>query len=275
MEGTAGIPSLTDDEREGLLLCMLLAASLDPNALREEGREIARVACEEVEFGALGAEHFSQILGRAQEALHHPPDAVMARIRRTLVREEARRRALELAVRVVLADGIVRPEHSGFLAELINQLELPPEVLQDCVLSSQRRLMQLMLLYLADQAVQSGGELSAEEYEELFAFLLGLPIFRGVTTEQIGLMARTSRNRMKELRADWGLDYITSTICKGAELLERPELREQAMELVARGLATTNGKLSDEQDGFYRRVAGQLDIPEPESRRVLERTAQQ
>ena len=260
MEGTAGVPALTDEERVGLLLCMLLAASLDPKALHEEGREIARVALEETEFGTLSAEHFSRILDQAREGLHHPPDAVMDRIRRSLVREESRRRAVEFTVRIVLADGIVRPEHSGFLAELIRQLKLPPEVIQDCVLSSQKRLMRLMFLYLADQTVQSGGELSAEEYEDLFAYLLGLPLFRGVTTEQIGLMARTSRKRMKELQADWGLDYITSTICKGSQLLEKPELREQAIELVGRGLSAGNGKVPASGREFRRRVAEKLGV---------------
>lgn len=269
MEGSAGTPTLTDEEREGLLLCMLLAASLDPKALPEEGREIARVACEEVEFGTLTAEHFTELLSRAKEAIHHPPDAVMARLRKLLAREPARRRALELTVRVVLVDGIVRPQHQGLLAELVRQFELPTDVLRDCVLNSQRQLLRLMFLYLADQTMAPAAEEgAAESYEQIFAYLLGLPLFADVTTEQLGVMSRTARRRLEDLRSDWGLEYITSTIRQGAELMEEPGLREQAMELVARGFGS-NGAGSPAREEFYRRVSTSLGYSEAESRELL------
>jgi len=247
------------DGLEGLMLCLLLAVTVDPRSLQEEMREIVLIALQEPEFANLEAGEFEEILEHAQRDLHRGPDALVATIAKRLDSQELRTRGLELAVRVVTSDGIVTPDQQSLVENLARGLGLSRDSLDASVLSAQRRLVRFMMLYLVYLTAISDGEADAEEFEEMLPFALSLPAFGGMTTAEYAFMSHSVRRNLSAMAGDDGLDYIAGTLLKAAELLGDSTLPEQAVRLVARGLFS-NGDITESERSYFLAVVEKLGL---------------
>ena len=257
--------------REGLLLCMMLVASLDETPHPEETREIALIAGEEPEFSRLSAAEFDGVLSRVKKDLHRKPDELVTRIVELLETEASRRRGLELAVRIVIADGIVNPDHAVMLEKLTRAFSLPREVLDGHIVAAQRRLVRFMMIYLIYLTAASDARLSAEEFEEMIPLVLSLPAFKGVTTDQFAFISHSVRSHLQMMREEWGIDYITGTLLKASELLHDSTIPEQACRIVARGIFA-DGKVAAEERDFFVKLCKKLGLPKKASEELIAAT---
>lgn len=247
------------DIREGLILCMLLTALIDGEVRPEEREEIARMLQTAPEFDHEDNGAIDNLLLKARNDIADNPEGVMDTIGRLLPDEDARRRGVEVALRVMTSDGIVSPDAVALLRNLVTHLELPPETVQELAIVAQPRLIRFMMIYLVYLTATADGELHPAEFEEMIPFVLSLPAFKGVTTNQFAFISHSVRRHFQEMQGEWGLDYITGTLRRAAELLNDPTLPEQALRLVARGLFA-DGVVKGEEKEFFLSVASRLKI---------------
>lgn len=260
--------SKTDKTREGLLLCMMLAASMDETPYPEELREISHIAGEEPDFAKLTADEFDNLLKRVQKDLHRKPDEIMKTIARLLDDEDSRRRGLELATRVITADGIVNPDHAALLRNLVRQLDLSQQDLDACVLAAQKRLVRFMMVYLVYLAASSDGRLNPVEFEEMIPLILALPAFKGVTKDQFAFITQSVRSHLDLMKGEWGLDYIAGTLINAARLLNDNTIPEQACRLVARGVFA-DGVVTERERDFFHSIANRFNLPRNKSEDMI------
>jgi tellurite resistance protein len=261
----------TNDIQEGLMLCMLLTSAINGPTSAEELREMAIIASEEPEFTDTAAEPFDKILERAQKSLHSGPEKLMETIERLLSTEESRRRGLELATRVVVADGIVQASHVAVLEELAERFDLPRQVLEDFVVASQRRLVRFMMVYLIYFTATADGDVHPEEFEEMIPFALNLRVFRGISSDQFRFITNSVRAHLQFMKEEWGLDYICGTLLKATELLHDDSIPQQALRLVARGIIA-DGEFRVSEREFFLSLAKKLKIERSFGEQVMEET---
>lgn len=258
--------------REGLMLCMLLTSCIEGRSRAEELREIVLVVTEEPEFLGPPAADLDSLLEAVQKDLHQDPEQIIDLIGNLLQSDNERRRGVELATRIVVADGIVRPGHVELLEKLCSALEVAPEHLSHCVIKSQKRLVRFMMVYLMHLTASSDGHADPVEFEEMIAFALNQPVFQGITTEQYRFINDSVRRHVDYLeKQDWGLDYICGTLVKAAELLDEPDIPRQALKLVARGMLA-DGVIEDGERAFFHQVAERLSLSRPAGEEAMEET---
>lgn len=255
------------EQREGLLLCMFLAVLMDEERQSELLREIALITSEEPDFtGQL--DEFEKVLADAQADLHKGPDELMARIRRLLGETADRRRGLELAVRVVTADGIVTRGQRSLIRSLGEHLDLPEEAVGDAIVFAQKRLVRFMMVYLVYLTVLADGKVRSEEFEEMIPFVLSLPAFRGVRTEEYERIVHSVRDHLEEMRTEKGIEYITATLRNAAELLEDDGIPAQALQMVARGIFADREVAESERE-FFLQIAKRLGVDDIEAASMM------
>ncbi|MCC5877671.1 MAG: TerB family tellurite resistance protein [Candidatus Sumerlaeia bacterium] len=247
------------DIREGLVLCMLLTALIDGEVRPEEREEIARMLQTGQEFTSEDGDAIDKLLLKARNDIAENPEGIMETIARCLPDQDSRRRGVEVALRVMTSDGIVSPDAVALLRNLVTHLELPPETIQELAIVAQPRLIRFMMIYLVYLTATADGELHPSEFEEMIPFVLSLPAFKGVSTNQFAFISHSVRSHFQDMKGEWGLDYITGTLRRAAELLNDPTLPEQALRLVARGLFA-DGVVKGEEKEFFLSVASKLKV---------------
>lgn len=245
--------------REGLMLCMMLASAMDGKFRREETREMAIIVDREPEFSGESSDEFERLLARAEMDLHRNPEQLMELILELLKDENSRRRGLEFATRVAVSDGFVTEDEVALLQRLCQRMGLDASVLRTNVERSQRHLVRLMMLYLVNLAATADGVGHPAEYEQMIPIVLSLPVFQGVTTDEFGWMCRSVRTHLPEVRSEWGIDYVTGTIVKAAEIMKDDSLKEQALKVVTSGIMA-DGELHEAERKFANQVAEKLGL---------------
>lgn len=257
--------------REGLILCMLLTALVDGEVREEELSEITRITQTEPEFGALRGEEFDRVLEHVRGELAGDPWKLLERIARLLPDEAARRRGLDLAAQIVTSDGIVTPDAVALLRHLVREMGLPKEALEEAAILVQPRLVRFMMIYLMYLTATADGETHPAEFEEMLPFVLSLPCFKGMTTEQFAFITHSVSRHLGEMRDDWGLEYITGTLRRAASLLDDETIPEQALRLVARGLFA-DGEIRPAEREFFLTVATKLEVKDVRGEEIARET---
>lgn len=170
---------------------------------------------------------------------------------------ESRQRGIQLATRIIVADGIVKPSHENLLKELCQRLGVGEDVLNRFVLDSQRRLVRFMLVYLIYLTASSDGSVHPEELELMLPSALAMPIFQEISIDQFKFISESVRSHLEKMREEYGIDYICGTLLKAAELLEDPTIPDQALKLVARGIVADREVRPEERE-FFLQVAEKL-----------------
>lgn len=248
-----------NEVREGLILCMMLTALIDGEVRAEEREEIARMLQTAPEFDHDADDSIGRLLVKARNVLADNPEGALDMIAQLLPTREYRMRGVEMALRVMTSDGLVSPDAVALLRNLVRVLELPSDTIQEMAVVAQPRLVRFMMIYLVYLTATADGELHPAEFEEMIPFVLSLPSFKGVTTEQFAAISHSVRRHFDEMRGEWGLEYITGTLLRAAELLHDPTLPEQALRLVARGLFA-DGEVKGEEKEFFLSVASKLKV---------------
>lgn len=259
------------DLQEGLLLCMVLCASMDRASLPDELREITRIASREPEFQDDAGGEFETALGRVQQDLHRDPNDLMRLINSKLPQAGQRRRGLELAVRVATADGIVSPAQRALLHRLCEGLGLQPETLEGEVLANQRRLVRFMMLYLVYLTATADGDMHPDEFERMIPAALSSPAFAGVSTQEFAAMTQAVRHQLERMRGDKGLDYICGVLKNASDLLNEPAIPREALSLVVRGIVADR-QLRESERVFFLNIAGKLAMGREQAEDLLMRT---
>jgi tellurite resistance protein len=254
--------------REGLLMCMLFSVCLDIQKYPDLLREIALIAGGEPEFSGKIAE-FEKILQRAKADLHKDADQLLPTIRKLLTTSDQRRRGLEMAVRVVTSDGIVTHSQRTLLRSLAEGLELAVDDLEDAVVSAQQQLVRFMMVYLVYMTAHADHQLRPEEFEVMIPMILSTPAFQGITTEEFRFISRSVQANLDRMNTDKGLGYLTSTLLNAADLLEDPEIPEQALRVVARGVFA-DGVVRPAEEKFFLKVAKKLELRDDLPSKVIE-----
>ncbi|MEO8377244.1 MAG: TerB family tellurite resistance protein [Candidatus Sumerlaeota bacterium] len=257
---------------EGLLLCMMLVATMDETPSSEETREIAMIAAEEPEFSALDGDQLDALLSKVQTDLHKKPDDLFATIKRLLSSDKNRERGLELAVRIITADGIVSEENATVLEKFRKQFGLPHDALDDYIIASQKRLVRFMMVYLVYLTVMADKKINLKEFELMLPMVFTLPAFKGVNTEQFAYISQSVRRHLDLMKKDWGIDYITGTLLRASELLADDTIPEQACRLVARGVFA-DGKVTQSECDFFEKICNKLGLPENRSSELINKSA--
>lgn len=257
--------------REGLMLCMLLTALVDGEVREEELSEITNILQTAPEFDGSSAEEFTRILEKVRGELAADPGKLLATIARLLPGEEHRRRGLDLATQVVTSDGIVSPDSVALIRHMVREMDLPAGALEEAAILVQPRLVRFMMIYLMYLTATADGETHPAEFEEMLPFALSLPCFKGMTTDQFAFISHSVRRHLAEMRDDWGLDYITGTLRRAAELLEDDSIPEQALRLVARGLFA-DGEIRQSEREFFLNVASKLKVQSVKGEEIARET---
>ncbi|HMZ52791.1 MAG TPA: TerB family tellurite resistance protein [Candidatus Sumerlaeota bacterium] len=256
---------------EGLLLSMMLVASMDETPSTEETREIALIAAEEPEFAGLDDGQVDSLLAKVQADLHKKPDDLFATIKRLLPSDKVRERGLELAVRIVTADGIVSDENTIVLEKFRKQFGVSQDRLDDFIIAAQRRLVRFMMIYLVYLTAIVDKKISAKELELMTPLVITLPAFKGVSADQFNFISKSVRRHLDLMKKDWGIDYITSTLRNAAELLADDSIPEQACRLVARGIFA-DGKVADKERDFFETICTKLGLPSHRSSEFINKS---
>jgi uncharacterized tellurite resistance protein B-like protein len=246
---------------------MFLAVLIDEKHNPELLEEIARIADKEPEFTGQ-VDEFEKVLAVVQRDLHDRPEEILPRIAAVLPSPALRRRGLELAMRVVTADGIVSRGQRALLRSLADSLELSDDDFEQVVTSAQRRLVRFMMVYLVYLTALSDGVAHPSEFEEMIPFVLKLPAFSGVTTEEYERIVHSVRDHLEEMQSQKGIDYITATLRNAAEILEDEEIPVQALRMVARGIFADQ-KVHEKEREFFRSVAKKLDVSLDQAERMI------
>lgn len=239
---------------EALLLCMMLTGVIDGQADREEIREITHVVQTEPEFASLTPQDFQELFAQAQRNLHKGADAIMLLIVRQLTDEDLRRRGLELAVRVITSDGLVRKSEAALLKNLTEQLDLTQDDLDEIVVSSQLRLVRFMIVYLVYLSAGSDGQLSDREFEEMIPLVLCQSVFAGIESDEFRRICESVQARFASMEEPKSVEHIVSTVLHAEKMLGIEGIPEQTLKIVARGVFA-DGSVDPDEEEFFLELA--------------------
>ncbi len=272
---TAPSPSANPSDRDyraGLLMSMFLAAMMTDISNPEETREIVLIALQEPEFVDQSPDSFASELLSVASDLRKDPEAILVELKARLAQPSQKRRALELALRVATCDGIVTSEKANFLDRFRHELDLPSDILEEALREAQKRFVRFTMLYLVYLTATSDGTVDPAEFERMIPFVLGLPVFSGVSTDEFAFMSHSVRRHLDLMRSEKGTEYLAGTLLEASRQLDDPSIPRQALRLVARGIFA-DGVIEDSERTFFVQLASKLNIDAETGIDVMEKQA--